>query len=247
MFNNIRVVLIETSHPGNIGAAARAMKNMCLSQLYLVSPKSFPDEDAGARAASARDILHNARVTDSLPEALIGCQLVVGTSARLRRVEWPMFTPGECGRQAVQSAQAGQEVAIVFGRERTGLTNSELDRCNALVHIDTNPDYSSLNLAAAVQVIAHEIMQATLLDTPKSGALARELAKADALEGFYGHLQQMLLDIDFADVRQSDKLLRRLRRLFNRAELDVKELNILRGIFSAAQGRKSMRRDTGSS
>lgn len=242
MFDKIRIVLIGTSHPGNIGAAARAMKTMRLSRLYLVSPKHFPDEGADARASGALDILQNAVVTESLPEAISGCRLVVGTSARLRTVEWPMLNVRGCASEAVEQAGIGNEVAIVFGRERTGLTNEELDRCNALVHIETNPEYNSLNLGAAVQVLTYEIMQASLAESAGVTESRRELAKADDMEGFYRHLEQMLLDVDFVDVRQSDKLLRRLRRLFNRAELDIRELNILRGIFSAAQGRKSMRR-----
>ncbi|MGD8587600.1 MAG: tRNA (cytosine(32)/uridine(32)-2'-O)-methyltransferase TrmJ [Chromatiales bacterium] len=241
MIENIRIVLVETTHPGNIGAAARAMKNMCLEQLCLVSPLRYPDAEATARASGADDLLARARVYHSLDEALAGCRLVIGTSARQRAVAWPLLTPQECGTRLVDETSAG-EVALVFGRESSGLSNEELDRCNYLVHIPTNPSYSSLNLAAAVQLLSYEIHRAWLAGTSRDSGSIREVATAEMLEGFHQHLEQALLDIGFADPQQSEKLLRRLRSLFHRARPDRDELNILRGILSAAQGRKSMRR-----
>lgn len=238
MQEKVGIVLVETSHGGNIGAVARAMKNMCLSQLVLVRPRHFPGEEATARASGADDLLAQARIVETLDEAVADCQLVIGSSARLRSVRWPQLDPRECAALVAQRP-ASDHIALVFGRERTGLTNAELERCHYLVNIPANPDYSSLNLAMAVQVISYELMMAEGL-APKEEE--RELASAGELQGMFGHLQQMLEEIGFFDGRTSDKLMRRLRRLFNRAELDRDEVKILRGIFSAAQGRKSARR-----
>ncbi|MCU7936584.1 MAG: RNA methyltransferase [Candidatus Thiodiazotropha sp. (ex Dulcina madagascariensis)] len=241
MLNNIRIVLVDTSHPGNIGAAARAMKNMCLQQLYLVAPQQFPHQEASSRASGAGDLLDCARVVDSLDEALQGCRLVVGTSARARSVAWPVISSAEAAVKLVAEAAQG-DVALVFGRERSGLSNSELDRCTFLVHIPTNQAYSSLNLGAAVQVLAYEIHLAHLRGQDKASEHPRDLATAEMLQGFHEHLAQALDDVGFTDPKQSDKLLRRLRGLFQRARPDKDEINILRGILSAMQGRKSMRR-----
>jgi tRNA (cytidine32/uridine32-2'-O)-methyltransferase len=240
MLKNIRIVLIATSHPGNIGAAARAMKNMSLDRLCLVSPRRYPSEDAVARASGADDLLARAEVYETLEEALVGCRFVVGASARLRRVEWPMLEPRACAEKMVCEAQAG-EVALLFGREHSGLTNEELDCCHHLVHIPTNPAYSSLNIAAAVQVLVYELLLASREERSVEEVLT-PVATAEQMASFHQHLEQALLDIGFSDPRQSDKLLRRLHLLFNRARPDTDELNILRGILSAAQGRKSMRR-----
>ncbi|MEW8627641.1 MAG: tRNA (cytosine(32)/uridine(32)-2'-O)-methyltransferase TrmJ [Candidatus Thiodiazotropha sp.] len=241
MLNNIRIVLVDTSHPGNIGAVARAMKNMCLSQLYLVNPLQFPDAEATSRASGADDLLDQAKVVETLDQALDGCRLAVGTSARARTVSWPVTTPRKSAEKLVAEAEQG-DVALVFGRERSGLTNSELDRCTFLVHIPTNQAYSSLNLGAAVQVLSYEVYLAHLQKAPAEAEIPRELATADMLQSFHNHLEQALDDIGFTDTRQSEKLLRRLRSLFQRARLDKDEVNILRGILSAMQGRKSMRR-----
>ncbi len=238
---NIRIVLVETSHGGNIGAVARAMKNMCLEELALVRPKQFPTEDAMARASGADDILHEASIHQSLDEAVADCALVVGTSARMRSVSWPQLNPRECAELVMQRSIQGK-AALVFGRERTGLTNAELERCNYLVNIPANPDYSSLNLGMAVQVISYELMM-QLRQGRKLVAEERELAKAGDMQGLFQHLEQALEDIGFLDPRKSDKLMRRLKRLFYRAEPDLDELKILRGILSAAQGRKSARRE----
>ncbi|OOZ36180.1 tRNA (cytosine(32)/uridine(32)-2'-O)-methyltransferase TrmJ [Solemya velesiana gill symbiont] len=241
MLNNVRIVLIETSHPGNIGAVARAMKNMCLEHLYLVQPKHYPSAEATARASGADDLLARAHVCEDLDEALKGCHLVVGASARLRSVEWPQLNPRECAERAFQEAGQG-EVALIFGRESSGLRNSELDRCQFLVHIPANEEYASLNLAQAVQVLSYEMHMASLQGKRDTDMEVQDVATAETMESFYGHLEQALSDIGFSDPRQSNKLQRRLRRLFFRARPDTEELNILRGILSAAQGRKSMRR-----
>jgi tRNA (cytidine32/uridine32-2'-O)-methyltransferase len=241
MLKNIRIVLVDTSHPGNIGATARAMKNMSLRQLHLVTPQKYPHQEATSRASGADDLLNDARVAESLDEALSGCRLVVGTSARTRSIDWPIVSPREAAAKLVQEAKLG-EVALVFGRERSGLTNSELDRCTFLVHIPTNEAYSSLNLGAAVQILAYEIHLAQQQGAKDESDGNRDLATADMLQGFHEHLAQALDDIGFTDPRQSQKLLRRLRSLFQRARPDRDEINILRGILSAVQGRKSMRR-----
>lgn len=240
MLENIRVVLVNTSHPGNIGAVARAMKNMYLGQLTLVDPLNYPNAEATARASGADDILAGARVCETLDEAIADCRLVVGASARLRSVQWPQLDPRGCAEKALAESAQGP-VAIVFGRENSGLTNDELSRCRYLVHIPSNPDYSSLNLAMAVQVVAYELLMTSghaseVVDAP------RELASAFELQGFFEHLQQTLGVIGFADPEHSDKLMRRLRRLFHRAEPDQDDIKILRGILSAAQGAKSPRR-----
>lgn len=245
MLKNVKIILIETTHPGNIGAAARAMKNMSLERLCLVSPHCFPHADATARAAGADSILERCQVVDSLDQALEGCRLVVGASARLRTVEWPQLLPRECAERVCQEARQG-EVAILFGRESSGLRNRELDRCQYLVHIPSNPEYSSLNIAQALQVIAYEIHLQSLDLEMKPGMDPEPVATSDMMEGFFRHLQQAMEDTGFSNPGQSERLQRRLRRLFFRARPDPEELNILRGILSAAQGRKSMRRDSGS-
>jgi TrmH family RNA methyltransferase len=241
MLQNIRIVLVDTSHPGNIGAAARAMKNMCLQRLVLVSPQLYPHEEATSRASGADDVLQQAQVVQSLDEALTGCRLVVGTSARARSVNWPVVSPRQAAAKIVEESAQG-DVALVFGRERSGLSNEELDRCTFLVHIPTNEAYSSLNLGAAVQVLSYEVYQHHLGDVMAELDQPRDLATAEMLQGFHHHLEQALDDVGFTANKQSEKLLRRLRSLFQRARLDKDEVNILRGILSAMQGRKSMRR-----
>ena len=238
MRTNIRIVLVNTSHPGNIGAAARAMKNMGLSKLILVEPARFPHADATARASGADDILQNAQVCSSLEEAIEGCGLVFGASARLRSLPWPLVEPREMASQVVSEA-VKLPVAIVFGREHSGLTNAELAICNALVHIPCNESFSSLNIAAAVQVLCYEVNMA--VGTPVLEADDdSEIATSDELERFHDHLEKTLVDIDFLDPDKPRFLLRRLRRLYNRARLEQTEVNILRGILTATQkfGRK---------
>ncbi len=245
MLDNIRIVLVNTSHPGNIGAAARAMKNMGLSRLFLVAPKQHPTFDAYSRAAGADDVLAGAVVTGTLAEALKGCVWVAGTSARERAVQWQLFDPRECAAVGIDRSSQG-DVAIVFGRERTGLTNEELELCNGLVHIPTNPQYSSLNVAAAVQVLCYEIRMTHLSDAGRQLANDRkpkeELpATTDQLEGMYEHMYRMMEDIDFFGKTNPEVIMRRLKSLYNRAHLTRREVAILRGIFSAAQGRKAPR------
>lgn len=235
---NIRTVLVETSHPGNIGATARALKNMGLKQLTLVRPALFPHAEATARASGADDILARAQVVDNLDAALVGCRLVMGTSARSRTLAGPPLNPRECAIRMIELSKYS-EVALVFGRERSGLTNDELDRCHYQVHIPTNPAYNSLNLAAAVQVLAYELrmVESAEVETQFSGSHALP-ATADQMANFYEHLQQALVEIGFLDPGNPRQLMRRLRRLFNRAQPDQNEINILRGILTAAQGRK---------
>jgi len=231
MTQNVRIVMVHTTHPGNIGAAARAMKNMCLTELVLVAPREFPCAEATARASGADDVLASARVVDSLADAVSDCRIVIGASARLRSVAWPVVAPREAARLAASEARAGA-VSIVFGRESSGLSNDELDLCTHLVHIPTNPDYSSLNVAMAVQVLSYELMQAAGEPLPAVEENDPVASNAE-MEGFFRHLEQALDEIGFTDELRAHKLLRRLRRLFHRAAPDSEEVNILRGILSA--------------
>jgi TrmH family RNA methyltransferase len=237
---NIRVVLVETSHPGNIGAVARAMKNMCLERLVLVNPKVFPSPEAEARASGAQDVLQNAQVVGSLEQAVGDCRLVIGASARQRSTVWQVLDPRECGVLAHQ-ASTEHQVALVFGRESSGLTAAELDRCSHLVHIPANPDYASLNIAMAVQVLSYELRMRALSGDDETPDIQALPASAEQMEGLFNHLQQALRDIGFLQPDRQGKIMQRLRRLFYRAAPDQREVNILRGILSAAQGGKSMR------
>ena len=236
--NCIRIVLVQPSHGGNIGGCARAMKNMGLTRLVLVAPEEFPGDEASARAAGADDVLSQAQVCATLDEAIADCHLVIGASARERRIAWPMLAPAEAARRVVAAA-AGQEVAVLFGRERTGLTNDELDRCQILVNIPANPEFSSLNLACAVQVIAYEIRCALAvrdLAAPADTAdmLGEPLATNAEMQRFYQHLDQVMVESGFLDPKNPRLLRRRIMRLFNRVEMTSNEVNILRGILSAA-------------
>jgi tRNA (cytidine32/uridine32-2'-O)-methyltransferase len=233
MLDNIRVVLVNTSHPGNIGAAARAMKTMGLKHLYLVSPKIFPHVNADEMASGALDVLGQAKVVATLDEALVDCTLVVGTSARDRTIPWPHLLPREFAEKACAEAVKTQ-VAVMFGRESSGLTNEELQRCHFHLSIPSNPEYSSLNIASAVQVIAYELRVASL------GKIAAaewdyDYADATAMHGFYEHLERTLIELDFLNPKAPRQLMPRLQRLFNRARPDVMELNILRGILTAVR------------
>ncbi|MDX1795818.1 MAG: RNA methyltransferase [Hydrogenovibrio sp.] len=236
--SKIKIVLIETSHPGNIGAVARAMKNMGLSQLVLVRPKEFPSHVASARASGAADVLNDAQVFESLEDAISDCKLVVGASARLRKVSWPQLDVRQTAEMLMETVEAPEDqVAILFGREDSGLSNAEMDKCHYLAHIPTNPVYSSLNIAAAVQVFVYECLMATdlKLNIAEKGQYRHKRASAEQLEGFYDHLYQGLQDIEFLDPAKNARFMRRMRRLFNRAKLDVKEIDILRGVLTAAQ------------
>ncbi len=235
---NIRIVLIQTSHPGNIGSAARAMKTMGLSELYLVNPKSFPDEQAVTMSSNAGDILDNAVVVDTVQDALNDCHLVVGTSARYERsLSWDILDPRECSQQLVKQAQTGK-VAVIFGRENSGLTNDELALCHHLVHIPTNPDYSSLNLASAVQILSYECRVASQSDiqaTEATDEKPEETVTADAMEGYYKHLESAMIESEFLDPKNPKHLMTRLRRLYSRSKVTPSELNILRGMLVAFQ------------
>jgi len=227
------VVLVQTSHPGNIGAAARAMRAMGLEQLVLVDPLRFPHADATARAAGADRLLTRARVVPDLASAVADCAWVVGTSARDRRLAWPEGEPRGFAHEALARASAAP-VAVVFGRENAGLSNDELDRCHALLRLPTVDDFSSLNLAAAVQVVAWEIRMASLAApaaAPAAPAAGGVVTQAE-MEGFYAHLERTLAAIGYFDPAAPRLLPRRLRRMFNRMQMDRAELNILRGILA---------------
>ena len=235
--DNIRIVLVNTTHPGNIGGVARAMKNMGLSRLYLVAPRKYPDEQAVWRAASAGDLLENAVVTDTVEEAIADCQFVVGTSARERRIPWPLLDPRQCAGR-IDPVSEREQVAVLFGREDRGLTNEELQLCNLHLNIPTSDDYSSLNLAMAVQIVCYELRM--LLVQPQLPANEDDewdtaFATVENMERFYLHLEQALTDIEFLNPAAPRQLMSRLRRLYGRVRLDEMELNILRGILTETQ------------
>ena len=234
--NQISIVLVNTSHPGNIGAAARGMKNMGLKKLVLVDPEEFPSGSAGARSASAVDVVENAVVVDSLKNAISGCGLVIGASARSRKIPWPMLDPSGCAEKVLKEHHANK-VALVFGREDSGLNNEELQLCHYHVQIPSNPECSSLNLATAVMVISYEIAKLRTVmnqiavpeeddfwDQPKS--------TIDDLERFYEHLERVLIAVRFHDPENPRQLMQRIRRLFGRIRIDEMEMSVLRGILS---------------
>ncbi|MFC3094673.1 tRNA (cytosine(32)/uridine(32)-2'-O)-methyltransferase TrmJ [Alteromonas sediminis] len=234
MLENIKIVLVNTSHTGNIGSTARAMKTMGLSHLVLVDPVSPPDGKSSALAAGAGDVLANATTVATLQEAVSDCGLVVGTSARSRTHSWPMLEPRECGVKLINEVN-NYPVALVFGRENNGLTNEELQQCHFHVCIPANPDYSSLNLAAAVQTLCYEIRMAHLQTTTGAGVDAEvsEYPLNEDLERFYVHLEDTLTQTGFIVPNHPGMVMTKLRRLFNRARPEAQELNILRGILSS--------------
>ncbi len=235
---NIKIVLVNTAHPGNIGGAARAMKNMGLGQLCLVQPREYPAPRAVWRAAGAREVLQHATVANSVYEAIADCSLVIGTSARERRIPWPLINPRQCGERVWAEAES-HNVALLFGREDRGLTNDELQKCHFHVHIPSNPQYSSLNLATAVQVLAYEIRMASLADKngelPDLGEWDQPPVTAEDLENFHTHLAETMAELDFYDPQNPKQLLTRMRRLFNRLRMDQMEVSILRGLLSTIQ------------
>lgn len=239
---NIRIVLVNPTHPGNIGATARAMKTMCLNTLYLVSPVDYLGPEARARAAGADDVLSKAVQCSSFEQALADCRLVVGTSTRTRSIPWPALEPRTCAERLVMEARRGP-VALVFGREKMGLTNAELDLCQYVVAIPANPEYASLNLACAVQVMDYEILRASYRqsrgETIEWHETSVPFASSEDVERFYRHLETVLVQIGFLDPANPRKLMRRLYRLFNRVQLDENEINILRGILTAVQRQRS--------
>ncbi|MCC2614940.1 tRNA (cytosine(32)/uridine(32)-2'-O)-methyltransferase TrmJ [Aestuariibacter halophilus] len=242
MLKNIRIVLVNTSHTGNIGSTARAMKTMGLGELVLVDPVSAPDGKASAMAAGAGDVLGNAKTVATLAEAVQDCGLVVGTSARSRTLPWPMLEPRECGEKLVQEV-ANYPVALVFGRENSGLSNDELQQCHYHVCIPANPEYSSLNLAAAVQTLCYEIRMAHL-NAESYPPVEETYPLVEDLERFYTHLESTLLETGFIVKNHPGQVMTKLRRLFNRARPEAQELNILRGILASIdKTAKGQRRD----
>jgi tRNA/rRNA methyltransferase len=238
VLGNIRIVLSRTSHPGNIGAAARAMKTMGLSRLTLIDPKSFPDPEAVARAVGADDILLTATVCASLDEALAGTVFAAAVSARQRSLG-PLPLPARAAAPELLALAETGEVALVFGNETAGLSNADVQRCQRTVFIPANPEYSSLNLGAAVQLICYELRLAAFDGEPpllgKVVPFTSPRASNDEVERFYAHLERLMIATDFLDPRQPKRLLPKLRRLFARAELERDEVNILRGIIDAAE------------
>ena len=231
-FNKVRIVMVNTTEPGNIGAAARAMKNMMLSQLYLVSPSNYPSAVATARASGADDVLSNAILCSSLEDALIGVNLVIGASARQRNIKWRQLDVIEtCSEIQSTIASNNQEVAVVFGTENSGLTNEELDLCSILMTIPGNPKYFSLNVASAIQVFAYQNFVSSI--DGKFDNSPKDLANFDDLNSFYKHLEQVLEHIDYFDSKKPKSLLmRRLRRLFGKSVPEKEEIAILRGILN---------------
>ncbi|MDZ4140659.1 MAG: RNA methyltransferase [Methylotenera sp.] len=239
VLHNFRVVLCQTSHPGNIGSAARAMKTMGISQLYLVKPDKFPDAHATALSTGAADVLENAVVTETLAEALSGCAFAIGMSARKRSLSHELVNVRNAAAQAISIA-AKQPVALVFGTEMSGLSNAELDHCQLLAMIQANPEYSSLNLAAAVQIMCYELRMAALgenglQDDSLSPNVTPEYATIDSLEGFYAHLEETLLHIGYLNPSHPKKLMERMRRIYARAALEKEEVNLLRGVLTLTQ------------
>lgn len=248
LLSNIRIVLCQTSHPGNIGAAARAMKTMGLSNLYLVAPKQFPDPEATSLATNAADLLEKAHVCTTLEEALTGCTLVIGLSARKRQLSHVLKTSREAAMEAadIVAADGQQQVALLFGTEMSGLSNAELDLCQMLAMIPTNPDFSSLNVAAAVQVMCYELRmalldeQAPLAQLPNNQIKPQadkviQLASSEEVENMYQHLQQTLVAIGFLKPKTPGRIMQRLRRMYARARLEKEEVRILRGILKLMQ------------
>ena len=230
-YMSVRFVLVGTTHPGNIGATARAMKNMGHHDLVLVAPRYFPHEDATARASGAEDLLDNARVVDSLDEALADCHFAAAASARNRAIEWPTYSPRECAQELTQKNATGK-VAVVMGPEKSGLSNDHLDRCHALLNIPTDPNFSSLNIAMAVQVISYELRLASI-EAPSSELSEVSPATSAEMEFFFEHLEAVLTMRGFLNPENPRTLMRRLRRLFVKASPDHNEINILRGILTA--------------
>ena len=235
--NFIKVVLVGTTHPGNIGAAARAIKTMGLSKLDLVCPKEFPSNEATYRSKAAKDILEKASIHETLFESVKGCEMVIGTSARNRKVPWPVLNPKNASKEINKAVKNNSKVAIVFGREDRGLTNEELGLCNLHIHIPTNEDYSSLNLAQAVQIVTYEIrmnfLESESLKNDQEWDV--ELASAEQTERLIEHMDELMKEVEFYDVENPRKLLMRVRRFFKRSGIDVMETNIFRGLFSTIQ------------
>lgn len=235
MFDQIKIILVNTSHPGNIGAAARAMKNMGLQNLVLVKPKEFPHAEATARAAGADDLLEQAVVVENLTDAISDSHFVVGTSARLRSVAWPLSDPRECIEKIIPRLRDQQKIAFVFGNEQSGLSNEELALCHAHLHIPCNEDFSSLNVAAAVQIVTYELRMSC--EQKHNNELNYEIESrpvtADEMKKFFVSLEGCLIHLGYLNPSHPKKLMLRLRRLFNRAIIEENEMNILRGVLNS--------------
>lgn len=238
MLDNIQITLVNTTHPGNIGAAARALKTMGLKHLALVEPKLFPHEEATARAAGATDILQRAQVWSNLDDAIADCALVVGASARRRSVEVPILTPRETAEWIRQNYQH-QRVAVLFGCERDGLSNAEMDRCQRLITIPANPEYSSLNIASAVQILCYELRLASLAAEADFIEEKEEMATTKELNALWQHLEHTLLAIKFLNPKGPSQVFRKLQRMFQRANLSSLEVRMLRGMLKHIQGQNS--------
>jgi len=236
--DQVAVILVEPSHPGNIGATARAMKNMGLGDLRLVQPDCFPDAEATARASGADDLLATATVHDDLRQALAGVQWVVGTTARQRQMSNPVQSPSEAAGTVIRQAAGGRPAALVFGRERSGLTNEELDLCDRLVHIPTAESYSSLNLAQAVQILVYEVQVAAKRGTaPGEEPGTPAEAGGEVMEGMFQHFERLIRDVAFLDPQNPQRTYRRLRRILRRAGLSEGEVFFLRGFLAACEKR----------
>ena len=234
IFDKVNIVLVGTTHPGNIGATARAMKTMNHRNLRLVNPLEFPSAEASSRAAGADDVLAECRQFSSLEDAIKDCDLVIGTSARVRGIPWPMILPRDCAKKISEGTYSS--VSIVFGKESSGLSNEELQLCNMVLKIPTNSEYNSLNLAAAVQIICYEIcLLITDLDSIEYKPNEAAFINQDKMEQFYKHLEECFIKVDFHDINNPKKLMHRIRRLFNRSQLYESEWKILRGFISKIQ------------
>lgn len=245
ILKNIRIVLVEPQHPGNIGQAARAMKTMGLERLFLVNPKNFPCQEAFYRAAHADDVVRKANVVASFQEAIADCSVVFGTSVRERILAQTLLFPRDAAEKIIRDFHQ-EEVAIVFGCEQSGLNNEDLERCQFHIKIPSVDEYSSLNLAAAVQVMAYEIRMASLssLQQNRLSNQRSPLATTEDMEKFYQHLRETMIDIEFLDLRHPRKMIKRFRQIYNRAILDKEDLNLLRGMLTAVQ-RNVLKRQKG--
>ncbi len=235
--DHVEIVMVGTTHPGNIGAAARAMHNMCFKKLVLVDPQCPVGDIAYARSSGAHAILDQRKTVGSLQEAIADSQLVIGLTARQRSLSWPELNPQQISQEIISNG-SGVRTALLFGREHSGLTNDELMLCNYMVSIPTNPEFSSLNVASAIQVICYEIYQKLLSEKPlsnKKNELPEELSTAGDIEGYFSHLQQVLLATEFLDPQNPGLLMQRLRRLYQRVGLSKTEVNILRGILNSVE------------
>ena len=228
----IKIILVETSHPGNIGAVARAMKNMGLHKLVLVNPLCSVNDIAFARASGAQDILQKITIEDTLEDAIKNCNTVYAASARSRNINWPTFNPSECSSRIVNEGKEA-ETAVVFGPEQSGLKNEHIDLCDALLYIPVNPKFSSLNLAMAVQIFCYQLRMNYIEGKLESTNKEESLATVSEMENFYNHLERLLIESKFLDPKNPRFLMRRIRKLFAKASVDNNEVNILRGILTA--------------